>query len=154
MLILIAATINIKTGSVDLSYVLSVVFLTIYLSQIILVAIYLRVYKNSLDEERHKNRCGYFYIRMNYKQKSSWVLAYPLVYQLRFVILTIVTLFLENFALQVLVMCMVTVFICAILGLKHPYSNTKMNYVNLAGEMVILSITDMLLVCTDPSLEV
>ena len=49
-----------------------------------------------LDEERNKKRCGYIYEDLNYKIRGAFALSYPIVYQLRFVVLVFIVLYLED----------------------------------------------------------
>ena len=44
--------------------------------------------------------------------------------------------------------------ICTILGYAHPFKRLRTNFVNLAGEAVILMIADLLLITSDPNLGV
>ena len=49
-----------------------------------------------LDEEKNKNRCGYIYEDLNYKIRGAFALCYPLIYQLRFVVLVFTVLYLGD----------------------------------------------------------
>ena len=96
LVIVLSSVINIeneeKAGGYDLSYGFSIICFAGCMLYIILVSVYICRYKNNLNEERHRSRCGYIYENLNL-ENGGWALAYPILYQIRF--LFIVFLFLK-----------------------------------------------------------
>ena len=68
--------------------------------EIVCVSIYFkRNYKN-LGKEKSKNRCGYIYEQLKYDRPGGgYSLSYSMLYQLRFLILTFVVLFMHEFSI-------------------------------------------------------
>lgn len=78
-----AAVINIKfkkdAGGEDLSYVLSVISLIIWVLYLLGITTYMMVCKPKLAEETHLNRSGYVHGELNHKNRGRWALTYPLL---------------------------------------------------------------------------
>lgn len=107
-----------------------------------------------LDEEKNKRRCGYIYEDLNYRVRGRWALTYPVLYQLRFGLLVIALLFLNNFLVfQVLIVSLSTIFIMTVIGFARPFAVQSRNKTELASEMVILITCDMLLCASDPKID-
>ena len=45
-----------------------------------------------------------------------------------------------------------TIFLCAVIGMVHPFKILSQNYFRLASEAVILTVMDLFLIVSDPSL--
>ena len=111
LLLVLAALFNVKQnyeGSVekDASYYLAIVALLICALELIIVPIFFfrQSKKKKLGSEKNINRCGYIYSDLNYRIRGGWALSYPILYQLRFIILTFLILFVQDFlVIQVLV---------------------------------------------------
>ena len=118
---------------------------------IIFATVYLFVNKKDLDEEKHKERCGYIYNELNYKSEGRWQLVYPIIYQLRFVAIVLVALYMENPLYQLLTVSLITFIICAILGTK-AFASRDLNKTNVASEAAIITITDFFLISSSIAL--
>ena len=55
--------------------------------------------------------------------------------------------------IQVLIMTLSTIAIMILLGNAHPFSTVSRNYTSLISEFVIIIITDLLLISSDPDLD-
>ena len=147
------AMINIKAsinGKVpyDTSFVLSIINLIICAVELIAMTLFLMIKhrKKQLRDKKSKKRCGYVYKDLSYRIQGGWALAYPIVYQIRFIILVYVVLFLsDNVICQVLLMALSTIFVIAIIGMHHPFKILRQNYMQMASEIVILITIDLLL---------
>ena len=107
-----------------------------------------------LDEDGNKERCGYIYEHLSYKVWGGWALLYPLFYQLRFAIIVIVTIFMVGqLVVQVLFVTMTTIAIMILLGNAHPFSQVSRNYTSLISEFAIIIMMDLLLISSDPALD-
>ena len=125
------------------------------LIEIVAVSLFLRrIFKrNELNQERHKNRCGYVYEELNHKNRGGWALTYPIFYQLRFLVLIFTVIFVENkTVVQVMMVSMSTIFIIALLGNVRPFIERKRNNAELVSEFAILSMIDLCLFSSDPAL--
>ena len=95
------------------------------------------------------------YKESNYKIRGGWALLYPILYQIRFVALTLAIIYINgNVVVQVLIITMFTILVITLLGNAHPMKDVKANYTLIANEAVILLVTDLLLFCSDPSIGV
>ena len=118
---------------------------------LMLLSIYFCRFKNDLDEERHRSRCGYIYQSLNVKN-GGWALAYPILYQLRFLLVVFLFLYVKYVVIQLLVFNLSTVFICAVVGIVHPFKKLSENYQSLACEALILVIMDFYLIVSNPAI--
>ena len=136
------------------SYWFALFGLIICAAELILVPIFFIVKFKKLDEERNKARCGYIYADLNYKIRGVLTLTYPILYQLRFVVIVLAALFMHEFLVfQVLLVTLSTILIMALLGGAHPFKIVSRNYIGLISEFVIIVIMDLLLFSSDPAIE-
>jgi len=106
----------------DKSFIFSIVFLSALLVELVGVSIYLRCKRNQLDDEAPRKRCGYVFEELNYKIRGGWALTYPILYQIRFVILAGAAIFLGRYLVyQILAVLLITIIIVAVLGYAHPH---------------------------------
>ena len=119
---------------------------------IVIVTAYFCRYRNNLNEERHRNRCGYLYEDLNVETGSVWALAYPILYQLRFLLIVFLSLNVECMILQILLFLVISFFICAVLGAIHPFKVLHQNYKSLVTEAIIIFVMDLFLIVSDPNL--
>lgn len=124
---LLMAIINIKQQAdgvieVNSSFVWSVIAVTIYAVELITVPIFLALNYKYLDEKPWlKKRCGYLFESINYKIRGASTLAYPILYQLRFVLLVFTILFLQGYlVVQCLLVSTSSIILLAFLGFKRP----------------------------------
>lgn len=98
-------------------------------------------------------RCGYIYEDLNWKIRGWTALLYPIMYQLRFVILIAVVIYLNEYLVfQVLIIILSTILIMTNLGAAHPYAVVRRNYTSILSEFVIVLVMDLLLFSSDPSI--
>ena len=115
------------------------------------ISVYLRRNRKRLDEESTKNRCGYIFEELNYKIRGGWTLSYPILYQMRFVVLAVSAVILSDYlVLQVMGICLSSILITAVLGSAHPLKVVSNNYKEIGNEAVIILILDLLLFSSDP----
>ena len=101
----------------DWSYWVSIAFLALLTLELIFVPVFLHRNYPDLDKERNTKKCGYVYEDLNFKIRGKWALAYPVLYQLRFITLTIAIMFLEGWMVtQTLIVCISTLVIVT----NHP----------------------------------
>ena len=140
-----------KAGGYDVSYVLSIYVFVGCMKYLILISTYFCRFKNELNEERHRSRCGYIYENLNL-ENGGWALAYPILYQLRFVLIVFLFLNLKYVVLQILPFMLYTVFILVVVGTVHPFKILPENYRSLAREAVILAVMDLFLIVSNSAL--
>ena len=103
LVILMTAAINIKQvkegklSKNSASYSLSIFALVVVFLELICVAVFLKLFQASLKEDKRVKRCGYIYEGLNYAIQGGMALTYPLLCQLRLVILVYTTLYLKEF---------------------------------------------------------
>ena len=159
ILIVMTAAINVKLVTegdlpINSSFYASIFGLGVCFIELISVSIFLRVNISSLDENRRTRRCGYIYEGLNFKIRGGKALVYPLLYQLRFLILVYTVLYLQEYMVaEVLLITQVTIFMISVLGTVHPLQNIRMNYNEMASEAIVIIVLDLLLVATDPTIE-
>ena len=83
---------------INVSYVFSIIALVFCFCMLASIVVFIiRNYAN-LSDQKKKKRCGYIYSGLNYKKKGQGkALFYPLVYQLRFVLLVYTILYLHDY---------------------------------------------------------
>ena len=159
LLILMTAAINIQQVhqgniSIDSSFIVSIFALTVCFLELIFVASILQLYKVSLHEERRIERFGFIYEGLNYNLQGRKALIYPVIYQLRLVLLVYTILYLNDFMIiQVMLISYSTIYIMAILGTVHPLNELRQNYYEILSETVIVFTLDLMLFSSDPSIE-
>ena len=86
---------NATQGAIDknLSYWMAVITLVICFTELLGVIYFFVTRFKTLDDEENKQRCGYIYEDLSYRIWGGWALLYPLFYQLRFVLLVAVTVY-------------------------------------------------------------
>ena len=84
---------------INASFFASIFGLVICLSTLFFTAVFLRRNKASLDQKEKKKRCGYVYEELKHQVNANGLkgLIYPIVYQLRFVVLTYTILYLPEY---------------------------------------------------------
>ena len=98
------------------------------------------------------NRCGYFYETLNFENGSGWVLVYPILYQLRFLLIVFLSLNLKHLVIQIELFMFMTIAICAVLGIAKPFKILPQNYDMLRSEAFVIAVMDLFLVVSDPTL--
>ena len=109
--------------------------------------------KGKLSGDKQKQTCGYLYEDLNYEKEGWGALCYPMLCNLRLIMLVYVTLYLQDYmVIQVSLMSLSTIYMMHILTSKQPYLDLRTNYGSqgLAGEVVILVVNDLFLFATDP----
>ena len=147
---------EVKLGhlEVDNSFWFALSALIVCTLELLLISIFLKCFKGRLDEDWAKRRCGSIYEDLNYRIRGGWALTYPIFYQLRFLALALIVIFMSEYLVfQVLTVILSTVMIVAVLGMAHPFSDVKRNYKMIGSEYVVIVIMDMLLFTSDPSNE-
>ena len=92
------------------------------------------------------------YEDLNYKIRGGWTLLYPVLYQMRFMILISLILYMQDYlVVQIMVITLVTIAIMALLGYKHPFQIIRRNHQELASEFVIMVVLDLLMFSSDPA---
>lgn len=90
---------------------------------------------------------------MNHRIRGGWTLLYPVLYQVRFAVLAAAAVLLGNYlVLQVQLVVTSTIVIMAVLGLLHPIQEVRKNYAEIANEVVIIFIMDLLMFSSDTNL--
>ena len=155
------ALVNIKQYAngvieVNSSLIWSVWAVAVFTAELILVSIFLFTNRNRLDDDsRLKKRCGYVFEGKNYKIRGSKALAYFIMYQVRFVLLVFVILFLQNYlVVQCICISLSSILLMAFLGFNKPYSDLSMNVRGIFDEFVIIIVLDFLLISSNPVLDV
>ena len=140
----------------DDSFYFAIAALIVCALELVLVPIwfFITFRKGTLDEKKNKKRCGYLYEDLNYKIRGGWTLCYPILYQLRFLVLIMVVVLMQEYLVyQVLIITLCTIAIMALLGNVHPFKVVRRNYTELASEFVIIIVMDLLLFSSDPAIE-
>ena len=159
--IVLMAAINIKASAegkvpYDASFTISVISLLVCVGELVAITVFLKLThkRGKLRDKKSKKRCGYVYTNLNYKVWGGWALTYPVLYQVRFLILIYAVIYLQDYLdVQALLMSLSTIFVIAVVGMHHPFKNLKENYTQIASEAVILVITDLLLFSSDRRIE-
>ena len=123
---LYSAAINIKNehaGLVDkdFSYGLSVTLLITTSAYLIFGTTFVVYFhkKEKLSGEKQKKTCGYLYQDLNYEKEGWGALLYPLLCNLRLIMLVYVTLYMQEYmVLQVFLMSLSTIYMVHILSSK------------------------------------
>ena len=127
LLIVMGAAINIKLVSdgqlsANFSFYVSIFGLTICILELISTAIFLKVNIATLGEQRRINRCGYLYEGLNYVIRGGMALTYPILYQLRLLLLVYTIIYAKScMVLQALLVTLSSIFIAFVLGTAHPF---------------------------------
>ena len=160
LVILLMAAINIKqyaSGVIEINSSLfwSVWAVAVFTAELILVSIFLFTNRTRLDDDpRLKKRCGYVFEGMNYKIRGSKALAYFTMYQVRFVLLVFVILFMQNsLVIQCICISLSSIILMAFLGFNKPYSDLSLNIRGIFDEYVIIIVLDFLLISSNPVLD-
>ena len=118
---------------------------------LISVSVFFYRKRNNLDSEEERRRCGYIYENLNI-ENGGWALAYPILYQLRFLLIVFLFLNCKYIVIQILIAMLSTVFLAAVVGMIHPFQILPENYKSLASEGVILVVMDLFLIVSNPAL--
>ena len=99
------------------------------LIEILAVSIYFKVRFGKLDREKSKKRCGYIYEELKYsRQYGGYPLAYPILYQARFLILTTIILFASNYRVtQTVTIAASGIIIITLIGVFRPFQEMRRN---------------------------
>ena len=123
----IMASINLKQAMrgqalYNSSFWVAFVLFSAQLVEIVAVTIYFKCRFKKLGEERSKKRCGYIYDQLKYDTKyGGYPLAYPILYQSRFLILTAIVLFMDQRNFQTTIFTACTLFLITQLGVFRPF---------------------------------
>ena len=94
------------------------------------------------------------YENLNFEREGRWALIYPILYQLRILLMIFLSLGMTNLYVQMMLFILSTIGICAVLGSVHAFTILPENYLSLGREAMILLVLDLFLVVSDPSLSV
>ena len=88
----------VSEGIIDInfSFWLAVISLIVCFVEMVGVVYFFVTRFKTLDEEENKAKCGYIYEDLSYRIWGGWALLYPLFYQLRFVLMVVVTVSMEG----------------------------------------------------------
>jgi hypothetical protein len=161
LVIFLMALINIDQAAkerveLNSSFIWSIWALTAYLTELIAVPTFLFCHYKNLDKsKRLKRRCGYMFQDQNYRIRGPFALAYPILCQLRFVLLAFLVVFLKKYLIvQCICVNLSSIGLMAVLGLYRPFSEQSQNYKSMVDEFVIVIVMDLLLISSDPVLDV
>ena len=120
------------------------------LLEIICISIFLYCNRNKLSKKINKNKCGYIYSDLRYKIWGSLTLCYPIVSQIRLVVIAVVTIYMMRMiVVQTLAIAISSIFVMSLAGFVRPF---KKSFVQLLDEYVALIVLDLLFFSTDPNL--
>ena len=130
--------------------------MAIFAVELISIPIFLAVNSKHLDKKpRLKRRCGYIFDEQNFRTQGAFALAYPILFQLRFVLLVFTFLYLQDYLVaQCLLVSASSIALLIYLGFKKPRTNQSLNKRGIFDEYMILLVMDSLLVSSDPALDV
>lgn len=104
LVLLIMGMINLKMNNLeaverDDSYYLALVALLVCGLELVFVPLFLivRWRQGTLGDKKNKKRCGYIYEDLNYKIRGGWTLLYPILYQIRFIALISLILYMDEY---------------------------------------------------------
>ena len=161
LVICITSAINIQQvarGNIEIggSFWIAVLALAVYTSSVLFVAVFFCRNAAKLDEDKNIKKCGYVYESLNYKIRGPSTLAYPIVSQLRIMAFVYTLMYLsDHFIVQATLIILGTYITASFLGNStHSLSQISLNYTTIMSEFVIVAVIDLLLVATDPGLDI
>lgn len=126
MVILIIAIINVREEYYERveknsSYWFALLIFAGCLIEILGVSGFLCKNRKKLDDKKNKKKCGYIYEELQYKIFGKVALLYPILSQLRLVLIAYVTIFLKDvMVIQTEVIITSTIMIMTLVGFVHP----------------------------------
>ena len=81
----------------DASFFASILGIIVCAAELVAISIYMAINVKKLDEKSKKKRCGYIYEGFDFKAKGRKALVYPILYQLRFILLVYTVLYLQKY---------------------------------------------------------
>lgn len=108
-------------------------------------------FEKRLSEETNKSKCGYIYEELQYHIWGGWTLFYPILSQMRLLLIAYVTIYLMDvMVLQTLLVAFSTIVVLALVGFVHPVENSLGQVID---EFVVIIILDLLFFSSDPALD-
>ena len=157
LVIIIMAVINVReqiNGHVEanISYWMSMIVIAGCLLEMLSVSFFLcNNFEKKLNEETNKSKCGYIYEELQYHIWGGWTLFYPIMSQMRLLLIAYVTIYLMDvMVLQTLLIAISTVVVLALVGFVHPVENSLGQVID---EFVVIIILDLLFFSSDPALD-
>ena len=158
---IVMALINIKQVKEDkapanASYNFAVFTLILYSISSVMVAIFVSMKPKHLVKHSMTRRCGYIYLPYHFEKPTKGSLAsiYPALNIARIFVLVITIMYGGHLlVVQMMVICLSTIFIMSWVGFVRPYRDPGTNSEQLYYEFTILLVTNFLLVSSISSLK-
>ena len=111
----------------NISYWMSMFVIAGCLLEMLSVSLFL--YKNNekkLNEETNKSKCGYIYEELQNHIWGGWTLFYPILSQMRLLLIAYVTIYLMNvMVVQTLLIAVSSILVVALVGFVRPVENSQ-----------------------------
>ena len=87
-----------KNGDVgyDISFFFAIFVLFLQFGQLVTLTVFFCKNKAHLEEKRHLDRIGFVYQELNFKVRGAWALAFPILKQIRLIVLVLLLAFIRE----------------------------------------------------------